>query len=213
MHHLAATPPLQNINPQSAARRIPNNFIAIPLRDNFICLGPLSRAIESQSRAIKNNRLDKPGNTETTLILVSEGSLVEGCLLNVRIPNGEHLDLAGTAEPAWIAECQSALGPREALGEIKLGKSLGIVLAVGAKDGCLVGDTERSVGGVLLDVDDGAGEDHLLGMVAGDNVLCGGSSGEGSCEGSEDGESGGEDSRLHFDVWLLDWEVGIKSGI
>ena len=123
------------------------------------------------------------------------------------------MDLPGTAEPGWIAECQSALGPREALGEIKLDKGLGIVLAVGAGDDCFVGDTEWGGGGVFLDVDDGAGDDHLLGMVAGDNVLCGGSSGEGSCEGSEDGEGGGEDSRLHFDVWLLDWGIGIRSGI
>jgi len=128
------------------------------------------------------------------------------------------LDLPGAAELSWIGECQFALVSREALGEIKLDKGLRIVLAVDSGDDCFVGDTEGGVRGVFLDVDNGAGGDHLSDMVAGDDIpwgdLCGGSGGEGSCEGSEDGESGGEDSRLHFDLWfglVLDWEVGIKS--
>jgi len=204
--HPAATPPLQNINSQSATRRIPNNLIAITLRDNFIRLGHLSWAIESQSGTIKNNCLSPPGNAEGTLKLVSERSLVEGCLLNVRIPNVEHLDLPGTAELGRVGECQFALIPCEALGEIKLDKGLGIVLVVGAGDDCFVGDTERGVGSVFLDVDNGAGGDHLSDMVAGDDAprggLCGSSGGDCSCKSSEDSESGGEDSRLHFDVWF-----------
>jgi len=115
------------------------------------------------------------------------------------------LDLSRATELGRVGECQFALVSCEALGEIKLDKGLRIVLVVDAGDDCFVGDTEGGVGGVFLDVDHGAGGDHLSDMVAGDNVsrgsLCGGSGGEGSCKGSEDGESG-EDSRLHFDVWF-----------
>jgi len=89
------------------------------------------------------------------------------------------------------------------------------MLAVDAADNCFVGKAKGGVGGVFLDVDNGAGEDHLLDLVADDDVsrgdLCRVGSREGSCEGSEDRESGGEDGRLHFDIWFLDWEVGIKS--
>ena len=110
----------------------------------------------------------------------------------------------------WRGEIQFALIPRKTIGEIKLDKGLGVVLAVDAGDNCFVGNTEGSVGGVFLDVDNGAREDNLLDLIAGDNV-CRGSGGGCTSEGSEDGDSGGENSRLHFDVWLLDWEVGIKS--
>ena len=114
------------------------------------------------------------------------------------------MDLPGAAELGRVGECQFALGPREALGEIKLDKGLGIVLVVDAGDDCFVGDTEWGVGGVFLDVDDGAGGDHLFDMVAGDDAprgdLCRG--GDCSCKSSEDSESGSEDSRLHFDVWF-----------
>jgi len=132
------------------------------------------------------------------------------------------LDLPGPAELSWIGECQFALVSREAFGEIKLDKGLGIVLAVDAGDDCFVGDAEGGVRGVFLDVDDSARGDHLSDMVAGDDAprgsLCGGSGGEGSCEGGEDGESG-EDSRLHFDFWfglvfgLGSWYQKLEKGV
>jgi len=75
------------------------------------------------------------------------------------------------------------------------------MLAVDAGDNCFVSNAEGGVGGVFLDVDNGAGEDHLLDLVAGNDV-CRGSGGDGSCEGSKNRESGRDDSRLHFDVWF-----------
>jgi len=111
------------------------------------------------------------------------------------------LDLAGTTELRWVGECQLALGSCKTIWDIEFDECLEVMLAVGTGDGSSTADAEGGVGGVFADVDDCAGVNHLLNMIAGDEVI-GSLCREGSGQSSEDSDGGGEDSRLHFDIWF-----------
>ena len=99
-----------------------------------------------------------------------------------------------------MGECQLTLGSCKTIWDIEFDEGLEVVLAVGTGDGSPSADAEGGVGGVFADVDDCAGVNDLLNVIAGDEVI-GSLCREGSGQGSEDRDSGGEDSRLHFDAW------------
>ena len=100
-----------------------------------------------------------------------------------------------------MGECQLALGSRKTIWNIEFDEGLEVVLVVGTGDGSPIADAEGGVGGVFADVDDDAGVNHLLNMIAGGEVI-GSLCREGSGQGSENSDGGGEYSRLHFDVWF-----------
>ena len=108
-----------------------------------------------------------------------------------------------------MGEGQLALGSCEAIGEIEFDEGLEVVLVVGTGDNSPTIAVEGDIRGVFADVGHRAGANHLLNVIAGNEVigsLCGGSCREGSGQGSEDSDGRGEDSRLHFDVWVgLGW--------
>ena len=128
------------------------------------------------------------------------------------------MDLSATSELRWVGECQLALGSCKAIGEIEFDEGLEVVLVIGTGDNSPTIAVVGGVGGVFADVGHSAGANHLLNVIAGNEVidsLCWSSCREGGGQGSEDSDCGGEDSSLHFDVWFgLVWFVwiGIRSG-
>ena len=100
-----------------------------------------------------------------------------------------------------MGECQLALGSCKTIWDIEFDEGLEVVLVVGTGDGSPITHAEGGVGGVFADVDDCAGVNHLLNVIAGDEVI-GSLCRESSGQSSEDSDGGGEDSRLHFDVWF-----------